>query len=53
MSEDRGPILPAMEEDVTVDRSVEPGSPRLEHVVFVILGVLLTVVIFLRGLGLL
>ena len=33
------------------DRSIEPGTPRLENVFFVLLGALLTVFAFLRGLG--
>lgn len=35
------------------DRSIEPGKPTLEHTAFVILGAVGTVLIFLRGLGVL
>lgn len=35
----------------TSHRSIEPGDPQLEHVVFVFLGVIATIVVFLRGLG--
>lgn len=35
------------------DRPIEPGSPRLEHVVFVVLGALGTVLTFMYGLNLL
>ncbi len=30
---------------------IEPGRPRLEHAAFVVLGVVLTIAVFLRGLG--
>ena len=33
------------------DRPIEPGTPRLENVFFVLLGALLTMFAFLRGLG--
>ncbi len=44
---------PQTEEMYEIDRSVTPGSPRLEHALFVILGAVATVAVFLDGLGLL
>lgn len=52
MSDDRGPILPEIEEEVSDHRQVEPGDPVFEHVLFVCLGVVVTVLVFMRGLGL-
>jgi hypothetical protein len=41
------------EDRVEIDRSVEPGSPSLEHALFVALGALLAIATIARGLGLL
>lgn len=37
--------------DAVRDRSIEPGSPTLEHAAFVILGILTTVLVVARGFG--
>lgn len=53
--DDRGDhVVPTFEErpNVRDRRTIEPGRPRLEHVVFVLLGVVLTILTFLRGLNL-
>ena len=37
--------------DTVRDRSIEPGSPTLEHAAFVILGILTTMLVVARGFG--
>lgn len=51
---DDRPIVPLFEENPAApDRHrIEPGQPRLENVIFVLVGVLTTILVFLRGLGL-
>lgn len=41
------------DDDVIIDRSIEPGSPRPEHALFVLLGAASTILVFLDGIGLL
>lgn len=51
---ERSPTIPVVEEpadEEPVDRSIEPGTPKVEHVAFVVMGMVLTVLVFLRGLG--
>lgn len=51
---DGGQVVPVMEEarpEERPDRRIEPGRPRVEHAVFVVLGMILTVLVFVRGLG--
>lgn len=54
--DERERVVPVLEEsggDESIDREIEPGRPRPEHTLFVVLGMVLTVVVLLRGLGLL
>lgn len=51
MSSSRDPEDEAFEDPS--DRPIEPGTPRAEHVVFVLLGAVLTIAVFLRGFGVL
>lgn len=50
---DGGGVVPVLEEEPRAERLIEPGRPELEHVTFVIVGVVLTILVFLRGFGLL
>lgn len=56
-AENRGVVVLGREvigdEEIEVDRSIEPGSPTTEHMLFVVLGALVTVLVFLDGIGLL
>ncbi len=51
MSSPRDPIDEGVEDPS--DRPIEPGTPRPEHVAFVVFGAVLTILVFLRGLGVL
>ena len=48
-----GRTVPVFESTEDQRRSVEAGEIRFEHAAFVLLGVVLTVAVFLRGIGLL
>ena len=39
-------------DEEAIDRTVEPGEPRLEHILFVLLGAIGTIAVFLEGFGL-
>lgn len=46
------PVIEEEESDPPVDRTVEAGNPSGEHALFVVLGVLSAIAVFLYGLGL-
>lgn len=45
--------IPFGSNDREVDRTVEPGSPTLEHALFVLLGAIATLAVFLHAVGVL
>lgn len=47
-------VVPVIEEESASEnrsRAIEPQRPQAEHALFVVLGMMLTVIVFLRGLG--
>ena len=48
-----GRTIPIFESQADRRRAVEAGEVSLEHAAFVVIGVLLTVAVFFRGIGLL
>lgn len=54
--EENGDESPAMEDGASADRErrrIVPGAPSHENIFFVLLGMVLTVLVFMRGLGVL
>lgn len=41
------------DDDGPIREHLEPGSPQMENIIFVIIGILIAVFIILRGIGLL